>query len=387
MRHLFSNPDDWQTLRRALPDAERAELRRLAEAIAATPAPNVCQKSQIAPSGDPHDFHTLGPYWWPDTDQPSGVPYKRHDGQVNPEIEAYDNPILPRMVKGVATSILAGWIENDPAAYDKATLWLRVWFLDPETRMNPHLEYAQGIPGRCHGRGIGLIGSSMLVMMIDLFPLLAASDRWPPDEQDALLTWFGEYLDWFLASEHGQAEVKERNNHGTWYDLQVMGFAHFIGRDEYIRRQWEAHTAHRIEAQISPEGAQVHEEARTLSLNYSVYNLTAFTGAGLLAASVGVNIDAHPRACRLKAAYRHLRPYLFEPEKWTAGEQIKPYPGTNARWLLNFFPRLFPECTEETQRDLDARAHHLAHLPQWQRLVPAVGEEQPQSKDETWRWD
>ena len=44
----------------------------------------------------------------------------------------------------------------------RSGLDLRVFFLDPETAMNPHLNYGQAIPGRCEGRGIGLIDTRFL---------------------------------------------------------------------------------------------------------------------------------------------------------------------------------------------------------------------------------
>jgi hypothetical protein len=41
---------------------------------------SVTQKTRLAPSGDPHDYMSTGPYWWPDPDRPDGLPYRRRDG-------------------------------------------------------------------------------------------------------------------------------------------------------------------------------------------------------------------------------------------------------------------------------------------------------------------
>src|SRR4051812_37934879 len=60
---------------RLLDDAQKA--------MAAGPW-SVIDKKQLAPSGDVHDYMSFGPYWWPDTTKPNGLPYIRRDGVVNP---------------------------------------------------------------------------------------------------------------------------------------------------------------------------------------------------------------------------------------------------------------------------------------------------------------
>ena len=63
--------------------------------------------------------------------------------------------------------VSAGYLQMDcmedrrspphPQLSQKAVELLNVFFLDEYTRMNPHLLYAQAIPGRTKGRGIGII--------------------------------------------------------------------------------------------------------------------------------------------------------------------------------------------------------------------------------------
>jgi len=44
----------------------------------------VTDKEKLPPSGDRHDYASYSRYWWPDPDQPDGLPYIRKDGETNP---------------------------------------------------------------------------------------------------------------------------------------------------------------------------------------------------------------------------------------------------------------------------------------------------------------
>src|SRR5213078_3166245 len=67
-------------------------VREAAAALVAGPF-SVMDKQRTPPSGDKHDYVSMGPYWWPDSTKPDGLPYVRHDGERNPEIRRdYDEP-------------------------------------------------------------------------------------------------------------------------------------------------------------------------------------------------------------------------------------------------------------------------------------------------------
>ena len=54
---------------------------------------SVMEKKNTPPSGDKHDYMSLAPYFWPDPNKPDGIPYIRKDGQVNPEVEEWQNDV------------------------------------------------------------------------------------------------------------------------------------------------------------------------------------------------------------------------------------------------------------------------------------------------------
>ena len=54
----------------AVLDALRAEAEKYKE----LPSLVVTNQKLLAASGNPHDYTSMGPYWWPDPDSPNGLP-------------------------------------------------------------------------------------------------------------------------------------------------------------------------------------------------------------------------------------------------------------------------------------------------------------------------
>ncbi|MBI5835348.1 MAG: alginate lyase family protein [Armatimonadetes bacterium] len=311
-------------------DPALTRLRAEADKALAGRPPSVMDKTIVPPSGDKHDYMSMGPYWWPDPAKPDGKPYIRRDGEVNPESRdgaGTDTGALGRMASSVATLALAWYLTGHEPYADRAVELLRVWFLDPATRMNPNLNYGQAIPGITQGRGIGIIDTTSLVPVADALGLLEGARAFTPELRDGLVTWFGAYLKWLRDSRNGQEEARTTNNHRTWYMVQVASMALLTGDTALAKATLEGAKA-QLAHQIQPDGRQPEELARTNSFGYSGMNLTAWFNLAEIGRHADVDLYGyHTDDGRgIRAALDYLLPYIAERSTWPH-EQIKALKG------------------------------------------------------------
>ncbi|MFA5292717.1 MAG: glycoside hydrolase family 88 protein [Phycisphaerae bacterium] len=287
---------------------------------------SVMDKTSIPPSGDKHDYMSQGKYWWPNPKTADGLPYVRKDGYVNHEsgTGAYDYNRLSSMRNSVETLALAYYFSDEEKYAEHAADLLRIWFIDPNTRMNPNLNFGQGIPGRVKGRGIGIIDTARLISIIDSIGLLESSRHWSRNDQSAMQAWMEEYLNWLRSSPNGRDEASARNNHGTWYDAQVVCFALFVDKPSIAEEVLAKTTKSRIDSQIKPDGRQPYELERTKSLGYSQMNLRGFFTLARLGEHVSVDLWNYRSAkgASLRKALDFLAGYINNPSSWPY-KQIK----------------------------------------------------------------
>jgi len=155
---------------------------------------SVMDKIQTPPSGDKHDYISQAPYFWRDTNSPSPK-YISRDGERNPEAgKDSDAGNFASVCSDTHTLALAYYFSGDEKYATKAAEFIRVWFLSPGTRMNPSLNYGQGIPGSVEGRPAGLISARGLADLVDAIGLLAGSKNWTTNDQQRMIGWAGDYF-------------------------------------------------------------------------------------------------------------------------------------------------------------------------------------------------
>ncbi len=278
---------------------------------------SVSYKERVPPGGTKNDYMSQGPYWWPDTTKPDGLPFIRRDGEHNPQA-GIDRKELGNMMESVRILSLAWYFSGENKYAERAAYLLKVWFIDPETIMNPHLEYAQSIPGITTGRGIGIIDIRGVHSLVDAITLLDMSGAINTDEIAKIKKWFSDIFVWLTTTKNGKDEDDYKNNHSVAYDVIVSSIARFLGNDEYAAKKISEMPARRIDPMIEIDGRQPEELIRTNAFGYSSGNLRNFFDAGETGLKVGVDIFTYtnPEGGSLRKALDFLAGYIGRTEEW-----------------------------------------------------------------------
>ncbi|HEX6960731.1 MAG TPA: alginate lyase family protein [Lacipirellula sp.] len=288
---------------------------------------SVIDKQQPPPSGDKHDYISYAVYWWPDPSKPNGKPFIRRDGYTNHAQRAKgDRDRLKTMIEDVESLALANYLFGDKAYGAHARRLLVTWLIDPATRMNPHLRYAQAVVGVTEGRGSGLIDTRGFVELLDSIVLLTQTGALQDADVAALDRWFAEYYEWLLTSEHGRDERRADNNHGTWYAAQVARMALHLHDEPTARELIEEARSTRLAAAIEADGSQPEELERTRSLHYSIFNLAAFAYLACMGEPQGIDLWNHSADGRgsMRQALLFAAPHVLDQQSWPY-EEVRTY--------------------------------------------------------------
>ena len=307
---------------------EHTDHRRILEAAskyrALEPETIAAFPSGKSPGGL-HDYFSQADYFWPDPKNPDG-PYINRDGQSNPgNFNDHRKAMIALSIQMPA--LTAAWLLTGDREFGQhACKHLRAWFIAPATRMNPDLEYSQGVHGQSTGRSYGIIDTLHLVEVARAASLIAPS-LLNAEEHAALKDWFRSYLAWMKTSDKGVAERDALNNHAMCWALQAAEFARLI--DDFPTR-YQIHRQYTdvlLPGQLGVNGSFPKELERTKPYSYSIFNFDVM--AALCLSLKGVRTDLltfHlPDGRGLCKAAEFLYPYLKDKTAWPYAKDIEHF--------------------------------------------------------------
>ncbi len=310
------------------PEAAVKKLRADADAILEKPTLKVVDIKLPRPSGDPHDFISMGPYWWPNPDTPDGLPYVRRDGYVNPEVKTGIGPGGVYCVVKTLALAAVYFPEKAKEYAEYANRQMYDWFINPDSRMSPNAKFAQGIPGRCEGRGTGLISFGQAYVLFNGIGILDTQGLMSGDVLAGVKEWFVEFANWILTHEYGLTIDNSHDNHSSWHDANLLATAVFTDRPALVKKICRSAYDRRVKDLIKPDGSQPSELRRTKALGYSCFNLEALWVVANIAERLGYEkywgVDEEREACVLKSAIDFIYPYAMNGLRDFPYEELYP---------------------------------------------------------------
>jgi len=312
---------------------DRARILKAATAALALEPVTITQFRAQLSEGGPNDFYSNGDYWWPDPTKTNGLPYLQRDGESNPNNFNQHRRCIAQLRDAVAALGAAYQVTGDDRYALKAAELLRVFFLDPKTRMKPHLKYAQAVPGRTPGRGTGIIDSLHLVEVPVAIEALRRSPAFPPEVLTGLKEWFRAYVEWMATSKNGKEEAAATNNHSVAFYLQLAAFAGFAGDEARLaecRRQFKEVF---LPKQMAADGSFPAELKRTKPYGYSIFQLDNMAALCQLLSTGTDDLwsFALPDGRGIRQAVEFLYPYLADKSTWPYRPDLQAWNGWPAR--------------------------------------------------------
>ncbi|MCS7458805.1 alginate lyase family protein [Paenibacillus doosanensis] len=337
---------------------DRGRLLRQAEA--SLHADTVHITDDVAPmsEGGIHDFYSNGDYWWPNPETADGLPYIRRDGESNPNNFDRHRLGLRRMRTHTANLAAAYKLTGEEKYAEKAVRFLKEFFLDEATRMNPHLLYAQAIPGICAGRGIGIIDTLHLIDIPFAVEALKPSSAMSEEIVQGLRSWFAAYLDWMSTHPNGIEEMNTDNNHSVCWFVQAAAFAWFTGNENMLQFCRQRYKEVLLPGQMAADGSFPREMERTKPYGYAIFVLDNMVTLCHILSTPEDDLWSFelPDGRSIRRGLDFLFPYLNDKSSWPLPPDVEHFDG----WPAQVSSLLFAGLAFGEE----------AYVRLWQRLEP-----------------
>ncbi|KAJ1554349.1 hypothetical protein HK096_003970 [Nowakowskiella sp. JEL0078] len=268
----------------------------------------VVQKS-FFPGNSFHDYFSLPPYWFPD----NHGNWTRLDGLVNPAVASIPDKAMWGNLTLRIDELFVAYTTTAKTDYiDQIVRMVDLWFVNPDTRMNPHLRFAQYLAGFSESAelGRGLIDLRFLPLVVS--PMLEVRRLQSNVVTQGFENWLGDYEEWLDADPGATHIAEDISNTAIWLALQRVAALVYLGRDDDARdKVIYAHNVY-MKAIDHSTGLFPRESARVLSLHYNMFMCEAVLRLKLWATRVGVEFNVSTIQITLSMIARAV----VEPRSW-----------------------------------------------------------------------
>jgi hypothetical protein len=275
----------------------------------------------------PGDFYSMADYFWPNPQTKDGLPYINKDGQSNPN-NFFEHRNMVKKLRDATAALAAAYAVTGDEKYSrKAVDLLKVFFLDKDKRMNPHLAYAQAVPGVSKGRSYGIIDTLHLAEVSLAIEALQSSKAMSPENLSGLKRWFADYIQWMTTNPNGIKEMNAGNNHSVAYMVQWAAFARLTGDHETLDKIRSRYRDIIVPGQMAADGSFPRELGRTKPYGYSIFQLDNMTLLCQLLSTDKDNLWAFklPDGRGIERAMDFMFVYLKDKSKWPYTPDIEHF--------------------------------------------------------------
>jgi len=197
---------------------------------------------------------------------------------------------------------------------------IRFFFLNPDTKMNPNLDYAQAVLGVATGRSYGIIDTLHLAELPMAIGFLEKSPNFDPAVDAGLKKWFADYIHWMTTATNGVTEMNAANNHSIAYFVQLASFAKFVNDQKTLEMCRERFKTVLLPKQMAADGSFPLELKRTKPYGYSIFQADNVAILCVILSTPQEDFWKFklPDGTTPLKSTEFIYPYLVDKEKWLA---------------------------------------------------------------------
>jgi hypothetical protein len=256
---------------------------------------------------------------------------------------------------GLAVPTLAGayLLTGEERYAEHAAEWMRVWLVDPATRMTPAMDYGQtAIGSKAGGQAEGILEALPLVEVVIAVPFLAASSAMGEDDRKGVHGWFAAYLQWLTQPQDSGPRLAalardRKDHHATSWLLQTSAYATLAAGQGDVAKSEDnmlAALRHRyktvtIRAQMKADGTFPQELVSATPYRDSLFNLDMMAGVCHLLSTRfdsvwDYSLEDGPG---MRSAIAYLFPFIADRSMWpfkADAQHFTELPGRRVSLLL-----------------------------------------------------